>query len=308
MKKRTKAVIIVCAVLLLTVTALVFFFRQGYSQLFPKKGYGLFSWEETVIEETEWDSLSACIDQTGVTEVYQCFEAEGLLDNASGFVSRLHGKGVAVYALMGNSEWAYEADGASIIYQVKRVAEYNNAQGRESRIKGVMVDVEPYLLSEWDEGGDARTALMSRYLLGMSSAYEYASQNNLEFWVCIPTFLERNNKEILEALIARSCDGVAVMNYNRTDEYGQMAMELGFAREYGKKIICIFELQEPGNHSLEDIHTYANQGLDALHRSAERLEKQFGYDGLHFAYHYYKPLRQMLGLDGQEAGGKENTP
>ena len=98
----------------------------------------------------------------------------------------------------------------------------------------------------------------------------------------------------LEKLISYACDGVAVMNYNRRDEYGQMAMEVGFAREYGKEILCIYELQKPGKHELEEINTYANEGLKALWKSRERLEKQFGYDKLGFAYHYYKPLKEML--------------
>ena len=73
-----------------------------------------------------------------------------------------------------------------------------------------------------------------------------------------------------------------------------MAMEVGFAREYGKEILCIYELQKPGKHELEEINTYANEGLKALWKSRERLEKQFGYDKLGFAYHYYKPLKEML--------------
>ena len=73
-----------------------------------------------------------------------------------------------------------------------------------------------------------------------------------------------------------------------------MAKEVGYAREYGKGVICIYELQKPGRHQLEEINTYSEQGLEALWESSRRLEDQFGYDRLQFAYHYYNPLKEML--------------
>ena len=111
-----------------------------------------------------------------------------------------------------------------------------------------------------------------------------------------PYLYDAVDKDMLEELISNGCDGVAVMNYNRRDEYGQIAMETGFAREYGKGIICIYELQKPGNHDLEDENTYANEGMEALWQSSKRLERQFGYERMRFAYHYYRPLKEMLGL------------
>ena len=135
---------------------------------------------------------------------------------------------------------------------------------------------------------------MNSYLECMERAYEYARQNDLIFWVCIPTFYDATCDEILVSLIADACDGTAVMNYNRTDEYLQMAKEVGYAREYGKQILCIYELQQPGYHYLEEINTYYGPGLEALWQSAERLERQFGYEKLEFAYHYYSPLKEML--------------
>ena len=74
-----------------------------------------------------------------------------------------------------------------------------------------------------------------------------------------------------------------------------MAKEVGYAREFGKEIICIYELQKAGRHQLEEINTYAEEGMEALWHSAQRLEKQFGYGGLRFAYHYYEPLKELLG-------------
>lgn len=266
------------------------------AQTEEQSAFGLFSWDSEVTSVEEADDLERCMDRCGVTSVYQEFDRESLeTGEASGFVSRMGRKAVKVYALMGQAEWAYEENGDSLIGRIKTVAAYNKQQPDKARLAGVMVDVEPYLLDEWDEGEDARRELMEGYLSCVKSAYACASQNGLEFWACIPTFYDSTNVDILEQLIAGGCTGVAVMNYNRTDEYMQMAKEVGYAREYGKGVVCIYELQEPGKHDLEEINTYANAGLDALWDSACRLDRQFGYQRLEFAYHYYKPLKKLLG-------------
>lgn len=265
------------------------------ARYFRDYGFGLFSWDDAVMEDGEAERLDKCIERTGVTAMYQQFSADSLNSgDASSFVSRMHRQSVDVYALVGEAEWAYEPDGSQLLRSLRRVARYNEKQRRSARIAGVMVDIEPYLLDEWDEGGKARDSLMEDYLSCLQNAYAYTSERDLELWVCIPTFYEATNRKVLKELISNTCDGVAVMNYNRADEYGQMEKEVEYAKRYGKDIICIYELQEPGKHELEEIHTYAEAGLEELWKSSQRLKSQFGYDRLTFAYHYYKPLQELL--------------
>lgn len=261
----------------------------------PEEGFGMFSWDEGVMEPEEWQTLYEVMDEADVTVIYQKFSREILESEESGaFVTGLKERDVDVYALMGEASWAYERDGRSLIEQIRHVAEYNQRHKDKGKIQGVMVDVEPYLLDEWNGGGEKREELMAGYAACMERAYGFALEKGLDFLVCVPTFYDATNDQILERLVAYGCDGIAVMNYNRKDEYGQMAKEVGFAREYGKKVICIYELQKPGKHELEEINTYANEGLEALRQSAWRLGRQFGYDRLRFAYHYYKPLKELL--------------
>lgn len=259
-------------------------------------GFGMYSWDERTLEaREEAEALAACMEEAGVKRIYQEFSKDSLKDgSAAAFVKRLKKQSVDVFALFGEVDWAWDKEGETVIKAMRRVANYNDGQSRSARITGVMVDVEPYLLDEWSEGSRTRKRLMDNYLSSMKAAYAYAEEHDLELWLCIPNFYDVSYEEVLEGLISGACDGIAVMNYDRTDEYMQMAKEVGFAREYGKGVECIFELQEPYQHELEEIHTYATVGLDALWKSAARLEKQFGYDRLQFAYHYYRPLQEML--------------
>ncbi len=263
-----------------------------------REGFGMFSWDEGVLEPEETQTLFEVAKKADVAAIYQQFSRECLEEEKSAdFVMGMEERGIEVFALMGEAKWAYERDAKTLIERIGYVAEYNERHRDQGRIQGVMVDVEPYLLDEWDEGREKRGELMAGYGACMERAYACASEKGLKFLVCIPTFYDATNMDILERLIAYGCDGVAVMNYNRKDEYGQIAREVGFAREYEKEIVCIYELQRPGKHELEEINTYANEGLEALRQSAWRLERQFGYDRLRFAYHYYKPLKELLEKD-----------
>ncbi len=153
--------------------------------------FGLFSWDEAVIAEEEKDALASCVKRCGVKMIYQEFSPDSLASGeASGFVTRMKRQSVEVYALMGNAEWAYEPKADTLLESIKQVAAYNRRMKHGARIAGVVVDVEPYLLEEWDAGSDSRRELMECYLSCIKSAYSYTSQNELKLWVCIPNFYD----------------------------------------------------------------------------------------------------------------------
>lgn len=259
------------------------------------EGYGLFSWNDWVPGEEEADTLKQCVLQTGVTEIYQDFTDENYRSGqAEDFTGRLSEMGVSVYSLLGDAEWSYEENARTLVNEMAAAVRYNQKQTEEKRIKGFMIDVEPYLLDEWADNENTRMNLMLKYLKCMKIGCTYAHEHQMEFLVCIPTFFDDDCPEILSQLVSDACDGIAVMNYDRRDEYGQIETEVELARQYGRRIICIYELQDVGLHGLEDVHTYANAGLDALWQSAEDLDSRFDYDKLQFAYHYYLPLKNML--------------
>ncbi len=259
------------------------------------KKFGLFSWNDWVLKEEEFDTLTQCMNQTHVTEVYQNFTEENYrLGETEEFVSRLRERNVSVYALLGDAQWSYEENAGTLIKEMEAAVRYNKQQPEEKQIKGFMIDVEPYILDEWNADESFRQSLMLKYLKCMETAYTYARKNRMEFLVCIPAFYDDAYPEVLERLVSDGCDGIAVMNYDRADEYGQISAETELARSHDRRIICIYELQDAGLHGLEEIQTYANAGLDALWQSAGELKNRLDYDKLMFAYHYYLPLKNML--------------
>ena len=118
----------------------------------------------------------------------------------------------------------------------------------------------------------------------------------------IPTSPEEGyhyaDRALIEPLINENTRAILITNPSNptgvilTAEERQMLLEL--AREHGKRVICIAELQAPGRHELTEINTYYGVGLRPLLASWEVLADRFDYSGLSFSYHYYAPLLELL--------------
>lgn len=257
--------------------------------------YSMFCWGTDNMRQENRKALDQVIKDADIDEIYQEFpQDEAELEQTDSFLKNMNRQDIAVYALLGEAKWAYEEDGESLIAEIERIQKLRKTLENGQQIQGIMVDVEPYVLDEWDGGTEERSTLMRRYLSGIAEAYGAAKDCGLELLVCIPVFYNATCPEVLEALVSEHCDGIAVMNYSRENEYEQMEEEVNLARQYQKRIICIYELQQPGKHDLTDINTYYHAGLKVLWASRETLEQQFAYDRLSFSYHYYDPLRELL--------------
>ena len=262
--------------------------------------YSLFCWRPETMAQEEWAGFFSVLEQAQVGQVYQAFPEGSLAgEEAAAFLREAENHGVSVYALAGAPEWGLEQDAASLISVLEEAARANQALEGGRGLQGVVADVEPYLLEEWDED---RESLMQGFADGMTLAHSRAQELGLELLLCVPTFYDADCPEALERLVQHGCDGIAVMNYNRTDEYGQILEEARLAEQYGKRLIHVAELQPPGEHDLTEINTYYHLGLGVLHASWDSLAARIPYQRLSFSYHYYAPLAELLEQEGQPAG------
>lgn len=263
-----------------------------------KSKYSIFSWEDEVVYKKERKVLLEVLEEMNIHTVYQSFSEE--LINSSetkSFLSKMYKEDIDIYYLTGDPQWAKEEDAFSLKQEIEKVALINEKMKENRGFKGIVVDVEPYLMEEWKEGSkEERAKLNKKFVDGLTEAYQWAKDKDIKFLVCIPHFYEKYSLEEMERLISKACDGITVMNYDRSDEYTQIENEVTLAKKYDKEIVCIYELQKPGYHDLEDIHTYYNAGLDELKNSWKNLEESFKYPKLSFSYHYYNPLKEILDI------------
>lgn len=258
--------------------------------------YSIFSWKDEIVSAEERTVLLSILDQMNIGAIYQSFSTESLASQeVESFLSQMVEHNIDVFHLTGEAQWGLEADGASLKEEIMKVDLFNQKVDKQTRLKGIVIDVEPYLLDEWDKADKkGKVKILETFNDGLEAAYQVAQDKELIMIVTIPHFYDRYSLYELDRLISLAGDGIAVMNYDRTDEYTQIKNEVNFAKKYGKQVINIAELQRPGVHKLEDINTYYNVGLDELQKSWASLDERFQYPKLSFSYHYYESLKELI--------------
>lgn len=251
---------------------------------------GMFEWDESSIDRIE--EAEELVDELNITHWYQEMEMEGELEELKTFIKAMSHVQVSVFTLVGETEWGYEEDGASLISHLRKIAAYNKSVSEKEQIKGVMVDIEPYVLKKWEKDKEKN---MDVYVSGMIKAYEYAKRKNLIFSICIPRHYDDQGLTTqLETLIAKGCDEVAVMNYDCGLEVEKIETEAVLTQKYGKVLHCILEFQDVGKHGLVEEKTYRNKGLKAAWAAWDEVAQ--AYEGLEITrdYHWTEPIWKIL--------------
>jgi hypothetical protein len=289
-KPRALIIILIALAVILAFFGVWFFAGRGAdknkapeSPSFP--GNGLFSWHDEVLEEDEREILFELMKNQGLTELYQDVPLDAPAAQIRDFAKACEENGIRFYLLIGEPEWALDKNGTNIRAQIQRAALIGCA--------GVMVDVEPGSTDEWkSDRKPVMTSMTKSFLKGKAAAEE----NGIEMIVCLSYYYDDYGfEEEIETIVEKGCDALAIMNYNREDEAGQIVSEAALCKKYGKRLINIYELQEVGKYYLEEIHTYREAGLSALQKSRAELIEAFEGQQITFALHEYRALKEMTG-------------
>ena len=257
-----------------------------------KRGSSIFSWNKEYVYLEYADQVADVMERLNCDTIYQKISDKLSEKEVLAFLKRQARMGNKVWYLAGDKSWALDENAESMKAVVEDVIAWNRIAEEGCGFQGIVWDVEPYLLDEWDEDADA---CMEQYVENCKVTYELAKATGLQVLMCIPYHYDnRGMEEELEVLISSGCDGVAVMNYNKKDEVGQIETELKLAKKYDKQIINIVELQEPGKYDLEEINTYYNDGFAAVEESFKQLEEYYAYEKLGFSWHYLKTAIELM--------------
>lgn len=250
-------------------------------------GNGLFSWHDEVFDDDERKILFDLMRDQNLTELYQDVPFNAPVSKIEEFAKSCEENGIRLYLLIGASDWALDKEGTELRTQIQRAALMGFA--------GVMVDIEPGSTKEWKKDRKSVMTTMTRAFLRGKSA---AEENGLEMIVCLSYYYDDYGfEEELETIVEHGCDALAIMNYDRSDEIGQIKTEAAFCKKYNKRLINIYELQKVGKYELEEIHTYYEVGLSALQKSRDEVMKYFADQNITIALHEYRALKEIKRLE-----------
>ncbi len=290
-QKKTRVVVVILASLVLALTSFCTYLLisradpSSDTKPLRKAGDGLFSWHDEVFEKEEREILFALMKEQGLTELYQDFPFNMPAGEIREFVNECERNGINLYLLIGEPEWALDSGAVELRAQIQRAALMGLA--------GVMVDVEPGSTDEWKKDRRPVMETMTKMLLRGKTA---AEENGLSMIVCLSYYYDDYGfEEKLDVIAEKACDALAIMNYNQKDETGQIGTEASLCRKYGKRLINIYELQEVGKYGLEESHTYREEGLPALKKSAKEVAAYYSGQTITTALHDYRALKAMSG-------------
>ena len=258
-------------------------------------GPRLFSWDSAVLAAPQSQELFGWMAEEGFSVLYQAVPRDCDLEELAAFAQGAADGGIALYLLTGDPQWAADETGAQMRDEIERVQTINAALPEGAALRGVVMDVEPYLAPGWEGGEDA---MMDAYASAMARACREAKGAGLEYIACIPYYFDTEGyTQQLEMLVRYGCTGLAVMNYDKHDEAGQIEDELELARDAGCTLTVIYEVQQPGQHGLSERNTYYEDGPAALAESWQAIVQACGGDGLAFAVHEYRAAREVWGRE-----------
>lgn len=285
-QKRKVVLILIISIILFTIfIGTVVWVMQRNS-----RNIGLFSWEKSAVIEEE--IFFENMKDLGITEVYQEMSVSLEEEDIKDFLEEARERTIDIYMLVGEAEWAVEEDAKGLIDAIDRLILINGNLKEEACIKGILVDVEPYLLDEWKHESDK---IMHGYVEAMKKAYAYANKNGLKMILCIPYFYDiKGFDKELEELVALACDSIAVMNYYRDLEVSNIEKEISYAEKYGKTVVTIYEMKVAGTHGITEKNTYGHLGFCAVKENFKILQKTYKKQRIMMAYHDYEAVKEVL--------------
>ncbi len=244
---------------------------------------GIFSWKRTQCSISMREDTYYWIDKLQLNEIYQANIFRLTPSETKDFVTDLKvNKNVSVYDLTGDSSWYNKPE--EFIKRIDRVKNYNDAVANESKVKGVVFDVEPWVLGDgnWSQDEYANT---------IKKAYEHAKTVGVEMVIVIPFWLEPVNLEV----IIENSDKTIVMNYNIKAPVKFIKEEIELAKKYDKKISTTAETKKiDTEYGVDANTTYYYVGVDRLKQDWTDIYNAYKYNKLEFSLHDFDSIKDFM--------------
>lgn len=249
----------------------------------------IFSWHVEQLQAP--DETFDLLKTNDVNTIFQYLAHDHPVNEVTDFIREAVKYEKNVYFLTGEPEWALDPEATELIQWIEQIGQYQSKSNYQDALRGIVVDVEPYLLEEFAEDPQA---VMTTFVTSMQTAYKVAQSYQLEVIVCIPYYFDTLGfTEELELIIRDASDKLAVMNYYRDKEVEHLKTESEMSQHYNKPILNIYELQPPGQHDLIDQNTYYNYGIQAAYDNFNQLKEAYPQLEIDVSFHEYRYFKEL---------------
>lgn len=275
-------------------------------------------WEEDSFElldrARDWEAFSAFLSRNCISTVYlyaDRYQGRDILDDEPSryhaFLTYLHREGFEVYALLGSAylrtqEYVLPERRAEAEAMLRSALTYNQSASGPEQFDGINVDVEPYLLDQWDEDREqiGRYYLeLSRKYMEMKEAYGFRGTVGpaMPFWFDGITVDAGETSKTLSEQTQDLYDYVAIMAYRdradgRDGIVRHVTDEIEYASSVGKRVVVGVETKS-GDLDKVTFHEETRRHMEEeLQSVADALREYPAFGGT--AIHHYGSYRAWL--------------
>ena len=195
------------------------------------------------------DILKLCQD-TSVERIYLYLgdfdgdQGSEYKNNLKMFLSGCKQYGITVNALNGHPTWVLADYHDKVIDWLRAILNYNDGVPLEQRIGGVVLDIEPYLIEDWNIDRDRLKEEYLTLLKRCRSLINTYPDQDLTFSTIIPIFYHKEGDFVSEIL--KLTDYASLMDYFDSADaiISHSKYYLDLANRFGKKIWIAIEVQD----------------------------------------------------------------
>ncbi|BFH62274.1 hypothetical protein [Paenibacillus azoreducens] len=260
-------------------------------------------WQTGLIEDGG-ERLLGFARNEGINVIYLQINRDLPREIYEKFIKRAHEEKVAVHALGGDPGWALTKHRDSMVGLADWTLNYNAGVPSESRFDGIHLDIEPYVLPQWETDQES---VLESWEGNLNAFLSQTSGSNLELGIDVPFWFDHVNLPdgggINEWLMGKF-DHVTVLAYRNEVDSDQGIInlskeELDLADRLGKQVLIAVNTKEmPG----ETYTTFYGRSKEQMNQSLSelsgRLAEHSSFMGL--AVHDFLNWENMPGGGGGE--------
>ncbi|MED4584818.1 hypothetical protein P9578_18745 [Brevibacillus choshinensis] len=284
----------------LSVLCLTLGFLFGFSPA-EKKSKATWIWQSETIGRDKQQILSFC-EQNEITLIYLRIDMNKTYDYYRSFIRDANARGIEVHAVAGHPAWALASNQKRMLKIVNWVKQYNESVTRAEQVRGIQLDIEPYLLPQW-ETEQERVIREWQSNIDVFTA-EVKKDSDLEASAAIPFWMDDiptpSNRDLsLSTWLISRFDTVCIMAYR--DELdgpnGLLSLvdeEMNQADKLERRVLIAVNMKE-----IEDDHaSFAEEGAEEMNQLLEKLPAKMAdhpsYSGN--AIHDYRYWKEAAGV------------
>lgn len=287
-----KAKRLTCSILCLTIG-----FLFGFSSA-EQKSKATWIWQADKIGEEKQEILAFSM-QNHIDILYVRMDMNRPFDYYRSFIREASAHGIKVHAVAGHPAWALKSHQDRMLKIVNWVKQYNREAQEDERIQGIQLDIEPYLLPEWQQDQER---VIREWKANIQVFVEAAkADSELETSAAIAFWLDEIKAEAgsdmpLSAWMISRFDTLVLMAYRDkvTGPNGileQINSEMKDGDRMGKNLLVAVNLKKGD----EDHTTFAEEGTAEMQKQLDLLSQNlnqhpsFKGAAIH-DYRYWKEL------------------